>query len=457
MAGTHRNISCDIFSLGCVFAEIFTVIKGQSAKAFLGYRKEQDPEGNGCFHNTVPQVLVWLDGLANERCDVQIVRLIRGMMRNACKDRPNAKQVWEILTTCTSDSGLYFCGPCCMPLHRDDPLLRADADTDPSQTDYATSESPQNTRSLPNDLAFKEKYGAGQGPRLKWVRNLRHWDHATLDVVKSESAHSHARKRIFLPGNAHGADRAKNEAAILRKVKHRHIVTIRSTYEHPEIMTLHFEPAADYDLRSFLGLIELRVMRNRVHPKDFQLQKNLELLTESFGCLSGALAEIHEHGYDHGEIRPENILVHDNRIFISKFSFGLKCGGSATRSSSDNFLHRFINAFGALDFGSRGSQSARDMPQLPLSPGVVRDNSLLKPSLLLHVPADHLNRAYISPRNGTPSRPTWDSRLPMCFRSVAFSLKSTECSQEGESGILKNSEPMLGNLRIATHCQRFKN
>lgn len=455
MAGTHHNISCDIFSLGCVFADIFTVIKGKLAEDFLGYRRRAHPESDGYFHKTVPEVLVWLDSLANERCDVQIVRLIRDMMRSSYEDRPTAKQVWERLTTYTSDSGLYFCGPCCMPLHRDDPLLHADADTDPSQTQYATSESTQHTRPVPHDLTFEVQYEAGQGPRLKWLRNLRQWDHATLDVVKSNSPYPHARKRIFLPGNARGSDRARNEAEILRKVKHRHIVALRSTYEQSGfIMTLHFKPAADFDLRSFLELIEVRVMRNQGHSKDFQLQKDLDFLTESFGCLSGALAEIHENDYDHGEIGPDNILVHDNRIFISKFSFGLKCGGSATR---DNFLHRFINAFGALDFGSRGSQSARNMPLPPLSPGVVRDNSLLKPSLLLQVPADHLNRAYISPRNGTASRPTWDSRPPMCFRSVAFSLKSTECSQEGESGILKNSEPMLGILRIATHCQKFRN
>ncbi len=378
-------------------------------------------------------------------------------MRIACKDRPNAKQVWKILTYCTSDSGLYFCGPCCMPLHRDDPLLRVDADTDPSQTKYATSESTQNTSPLPGDLTFKEKYGAGQGPRLKWVRNLRHWDHAILDVVKSESAHSHTRKRIFLQGNAQGSERAKNEAAILKRVKHRHIVVLRSTYEHLNIMTLHFVPAADFDLRSFLELIELRVMRNRGHSKDFQLQKDLELLTEGFGCLSGALADIHKNGYDHGEIRPENILVHDNRIFISKISFGLKCGGSAKGSSSDSFLQRFVNAVGALDLGSRGRQSAKNRPPPPLSPGVVCDDSLPKPNALLQVPADHLNRAYINPRNGTPSRLKWDSRLPTCFRSVVFSLKSTECSQEGESGIWKNSEPMLGILRIATHCPKFRN
>lgn len=264
MAGTHRNISCDIFSLGCVFAEIFTVIKGQTAEAFLEHRKKKDPEGNGYFYKTVPQVLDWLEDLANERCDVQIVRLIRGMMESQYEKRPTAKQVWGSLTICTSGSNLYFGGPCCMPLRGGDPLLRANAGTDPSQTEYATWESTQSA-SLPVELGFKVRYAVDQGPRLTWVRNLRHWDHATLDVVKDDSAHSHARKRIFLPGNAQGSDRAKNEVAILRKVKHRHIVALRSTYEHPDIMTLHFEPAAKYDLRSFLELIEVRVKRNGGH------------------------------------------------------------------------------------------------------------------------------------------------------------------------------------------------
>lgn len=387
-----------------MFAEIFTVIKGASAEAFLEYRITEDPEGAGYFHKTVPQVLVWLDGLANERCDVRIVRLIRGMMSSAYQDRPTAKQVWESLTICTSDSGLYFCGPCCMPMHRDDPLLRTDADTPLSETEYAISESTQDTSPLPSNLMFKQGYGAGQGPRLKWVRYLRHWDHATLDVVKSESPYPHARKRIFLTGNTTESDRAKNEAAILRKVKHRHIVALRSTYRHSNIMTLHFEPAADFDLRSFLELVELRVMRNQGLPKDFQLQKDLDFLTESFGCLSGALAKIHENGYDHGEIRPENILVHDNRIFISKFSFGLKCRGSTRGSSSDNWSRRFINTFGAMDLGSRGSQTANDTPPPTLSPGVVCDESLPNPIPLLQVPADHENSTYISPQNGTPSR-----------------------------------------------------
>lgn len=452
MAGTHRNTACDIFSLGCVFAEMFTVIKGKTAEAFLRHRRENDPKGNGYFYKTVPQVLDWLEDLANERCDVQIVRLIRGMMESQYEKRPTAKQVWGILTTCTSGSKLYFCGPCCMPLHRGDPLLFANPDTDPSQTEYATWESTQSA-SLPDELGFKVKYTADQGPRLTWVRNLRHWDHATLDVVKSDSTHSHARKRIFLPGNARGSARAKNEAAILRKVKHRHIVVLRSTYEHSDIMmTLHFKPAAKFDLRSFLELIEVRVKRNGGHSRDFDLQKDLKFLTESFGCLSGALAEIHESGYDHGEIRPENILVHDNRIFISKFSFGLKCGDSAKGNSNESFLQRCIDFVGAMDLGSRGSPSAKDSPPPAPTSGVVCDDSLPRPNALLQGPADLLSRYYINPQNGTPSRLKWDSRLPTCFRSVVFSLRCTEYSQEGESGISKNSEPLLGTLRIARHC-----
>jgi len=128
-------------------------------------------------------------------------------------------------------------------------------------------------------------------------------------------------------------------------------------------------------LRSFLELVEVRIMRDQGHLKNFQLQTDLDFLTESFGCLSGALAEIHENDYDHGEIGPENILVHNNRVFISKFSFGLKCGGSAKGS----FMHRFINVFGALDVGSRAIQSAKELRPPTLSPGVVCDDSMLKP------------------------------------------------------------------------------
>lgn len=337
--------------------------KGSSAQKFLDYRREKSTDREGNFHNTVSEVLQWLEDRAEERCDVQIVRLIRSMMRTNYEDRPSAEQVWKTLTTCTSGSLLYFCGPCCMPLICNDPLLDEDPDTDPSEAKYTLSKSG----TIPNDLQFKEQYQAGKGPEVTWIRNLRHWPYATLDVVKSESLYPQARKRIFLnSGNQYGSDRAYNEAEILRQVKHRHIVALRSTYQHPGMLTLHYEPAADYDLRSFLGLVELRMTKLQDLSKDSQLQKDLHLLNESFGCLSAALSTVHQARYDHGEIRPANILVHDNRIFISKFSFGLKFGGSTTSS-----VYRYISPFGLIDLGNRGSRPSRDLLPPTLDPEVV--------------------------------------------------------------------------------------
>ena len=358
-----------------MFADIFTVIKGKSAEEFRDERRKADPDGHGYFYKTVPQVLTWLDKLADERCDVQIVRLIRSMLQLEPKDRPKAWQVWKALTRCTSNAGLYFCGPCCMPFHRHDPLLRADSDRDPSQTEYAVAESPNTTEPIPNDLNFKKKYGASQGPRLQWRRNLRHWQNATLDVVKGQSAYPQARKRIFLAGNQKTSARANNEAEILRNLKakkHRHIVALKSTYCHQDMMTLHFEPAADFDLRSYLELFELLLMRSRDSPEEREPLVELELLTESFGCLSGALATIHAAGYDHGDIRPENILIHDKRIFISKFSFGLKYGSSAKGS---NRLVRFFNTLGFMDVENHGNQPVQKREPPILSPDKVCDTT----------------------------------------------------------------------------------
>ena len=392
-----------------MYADIFTVIKGRSAEDFRKYRIDADKDGDGYFYKTVPQVITWLEDLADERCDVQIIRLIRSMLQQNYEDRPKAWQVWKALTTYTSNSEVYFCGPCCMPLHRHDPLLHADSDRDPSQTEYPVEESPQATEPVPEDLSFKTKYGLHQGPNLTWKRNLRYWEHAILDVVKGQTPHSQARKRIFLPENSKPSARAIIEAEILRKVKHRHIVALCSTYQHPDMMTLHFEPAAEYDLRSYLELVELHLMRSRVSRVNPVPLVKLELLIESFGCLSGALAAIHAAGYDHGDIRPENILIHDKRIFISKISFGLKY---ASYARGTNGILRFINAIGFMDVENHGSQPTQKKVPPTLSPDEVCDPSQLK---LFLIPTNDVNRVCTSPQNGITSHRNWDSRLPTCF------------------------------------------
>lgn len=233
-------------------------------KEFEKYRREKDPEHGGSFCRTIPEVIAWLEKLVEERCDMQIVRLIRNMMRLIPEERPSAESVWETLTACTSTTGQIFCGPCCMPHLPGDPLLDENAHEDLSLCRYASSEPVYNTTIVPDDLSFQTSFETGQGPGLQHVRNVRYWDNAVLDIVRGKSPYKHARKRFYgTEENRRAVERAMNEAEILRNVKHKHIVALRSTYKNPNMLTLHFKPAADFDLRTFLDLTELRLMRSR--------------------------------------------------------------------------------------------------------------------------------------------------------------------------------------------------
>lgn len=194
-----------------------------------------------------------------------------------------------------------------------------DPSVDPSQSEYFSSWPSHEATPVSRDPCFKDKYTRDQQFDISWKRNLRHWDYAILDAVQVADNHHHlARKRINSKGNDEGFIIARNEAEILRNVKHRHIVTLYGTYEHGDMHTLLYEPAADHDLRSYLELAESH--RNQTR----RVNINLGFMTRSFGCLANALAEVHAAGYVHGDIRPENILVHQDRIYLSKFSFGLK-------------------------------------------------------------------------------------------------------------------------------------
>ena len=316
---------------------------------FLTHRRNADPEKEGYFYQpeVLSAVLSWLDGLATERCDVQIIRLLRAMFSFQPSHRPSADQVWKSLTTITKStpaSVIYFCRPCCMPLLQDDPLLEIEPDVDPSQTKYGSSLPLHEATPVGRDLYFKNKYDRDQLLDVCWKRNLRIWNFSILDVVQTRDPHLLARKRIKSSGDDKGSFIAKNEAEILRKVKHRHIVTLHSTYRHGDLLTLLFEPAADYDLRSYLELCG---------------NQNLEFMTRSFGCLANALACVHKFGYDHGDIRPENILVHNNRIYLSKFSFGLKSDiGTKDSRPSNQQPYRFKDLFGKLSLRRQGESQA---------------------------------------------------------------------------------------------------
>ena len=306
---------------------------------FKVHRKSADPvpekEKEGYFYRTVPAVIAWLEDLATERCDVQIIRLLRAMFDKPNR-RPDAEHVWKVLTTCTTRNTTFFCGPCCMPLVHDDSVLTNNSEIHPSEASYDSAWPTTKDEGVSTDLYFRKQYSKDQQLDLRWVRNLRHWSHSVLDVVQhGKHPNLLARKRLQASEDVDldASIYAKTEAEILRNVHHRHIVKLHDTYLHGNIHTLLFEPAADHDLRSYLELAELKYQRKQPLTKDY------DFLTRSFGCLANALACLHNLGYDHNDIRPENILVHDltheSRIFLSKFSFGLRSEGGTSASGAN--------------------------------------------------------------------------------------------------------------------------
>ena len=290
-------------------------------------------------------VLEWLEELVTERCDAQVVRLLRAMLSIQPQNRPTAEAVWKRLTCITSLSKDYFCGPCCMPLSDNDPLLKADSDKDPSRTRYGSVLEVPNAHPVEDDLFFRSQYETDIQLDFRWERNLRHWDRSILDVVQSERPDLLARKRIFSPNE--GPCVAENEARILRAVKHKHIVRLHSTYKQGSIYGLLFAPAADYDLRSYLTLAETHTKYKTIPQRNFSSS-----LTQAFGSSAEALACVHTAGFDHGDISPENILVHNERIFLSKFSFGLELENiESNYGSSRQRLWRLQDKLGKLSLG----------------------------------------------------------------------------------------------------------
>lgn len=241
-----------------------------------------------------------------------------------------------------------------MPLLYNDPLLVGSADVHPSEMPYASSHLARAVVPVPKDPYFRTEYERNQELGLEWVRNVRHLDRSILDIVKGEgSPHLLTRKRIIAGEDDKVRDFAHHEAEILTKVQHRHVVRLYGTYQQGDISALLYEPAANFSLQSYLELAELENKRAR------DLAIDIPFLNSSFGCLASALASVHAAGYDHGDIRPGNILVVDNetpRIFLSQFSSGLKTDMAGGGSNDQRY--RLTDILSTLRLGRQAEQDA---------------------------------------------------------------------------------------------------
>lgn len=110
-----RGRAADMFSLGCVFSEMFTVCCGRSLEQYQDFRRARDKDDDQlAFRESLQKVSSWLHDLAvtqDEDSKGVIVLLTRQMMREDPEKRPVAFKAIQTLKN-TDELSDLFCPDC---------------------------------------------------------------------------------------------------------------------------------------------------------------------------------------------------------------------------------------------------------------------------------------------------------------------------------------------------------
>ena len=141
------------------------------------------------------------------------------------------------------------------------------------------------------------------------------------DAVKYTLTHKEYRRKFFIrrkPTRPRNYEQYfLNEVNILKKLSHRHVIEFVGSYGDPTFLATVTLPVGDVDLSMFLSQSLYRSTDD---------EENRTLLRSFFGCLADGVAYLHKVGVIHKDIKPSNILIHDNFVLISGFYLAISDG-----------------------------------------------------------------------------------------------------------------------------------
>ncbi|CAG8959252.1 hypothetical protein HYFRA_00012610 [Hymenoscyphus fraxineus] len=150
-----------------------------------------------------------------------------------------------------------------------------------------------------------ERLGSGGEAKVHRVRSR---------MTKQE----YARKRFHRQRDLNGGKRIlkgfEKELQILRKLDHTHLVKVFASYTDKRYLAILMKPIADQDLKQYLrycggkSLIGLERERFRTY----------------YGCLTSAIAYLHDNNIRHKDIKPNNILLKRDEIYITDFGTAIE-------------------------------------------------------------------------------------------------------------------------------------
>ncbi|OCL11775.1 kinase-like protein [Glonium stellatum] len=130
-------------------------------------------------------------------------------------------------------------------------------------------------------------------------------------------------------------DAERKEIMILKKLDHNHIVKLVGTYTHRQFLGLLLWPVAVCDMATFFEDFETMCLENHITNGEQSARlKALGLPCESsasvyrsgsdflcsiIGCLASAVAYLHEQKVRHKDLKPSNVLLSRNNLWVTDF------------------------------------------------------------------------------------------------------------------------------------------
>ena len=170
---------------------------------------------------------------------------------------------------------------------------------------------------------------------FKPIRKVGWGSSAEVTIVEEISTRElYARKQFFLNvkrhTNAMRVEDVKHEYNVMKRLWHaQHVAKVLLWSKDDEATcSIYMQPVADCDLRYFL---------EQCVEEDYP-EATLKQITPWFGCLLDTLSYAHGLKIVHQDIKPNNILVKDQQVYLADFGLAKDFSFRSTSKTSSNLV-----------------------------------------------------------------------------------------------------------------------